>query len=610
MKYSIVIDNKEKTIDVPENALDTIYERVTRDFQETQVPKEILDEFRTGHLKKFENNEWRDITESNYDYIDCFMAEFLPYYLAHRDNIVFPNNISLKTILKLHHRGYDAFDSLMSCYYAFGDLPKGVYFYSNDKNIGDGSEAIEEELRTMFQGIEKNHGTVPRILHELAITYMYREGMKDDGVEVPPLSAYADKWNTAHIKKLVDAGLPIAFIATIYTSFPANKLEQIANYPQVAMGIAQLMLRGERESDPQYILAAKWLSEHLNSSEDLIENLYKNASSCSFKLEDTVATVTNMLFSKPMEKFAKTQIKDIEKRYKKPKFKFEDCVCEMKGVEEKVYDGRYVAYIMDGQDERQVVLAYNLDSAGNPFNDSCQRFEDAGESAMMYGLIMPTAGFFVIEDTTNGSIKAYAEIWEQDPDTMVFDNIEFKNDADVELYKGILGKWISQSEYKNVKMGTGYNQAILGHNGEFRYAGKINPPVNARVCYVISYEAEGEGVILKSERDAQEKLDNGEISSTTYVYTDAGDYGTTVWLKQNNTMEPYFAKERITRQQMEDMIQDIGKDCFAPYDMINAIMENNGIYVLPGETYEEEYEEEEEEEYEEEEMYDEEPEYE
>ena len=95
------------------------------------------------------------------------------------------------------------------------------------------------------------------------------------------------------------------------------------------------------------------------------------------------------------------------------------------------------AYIMDGQDPRQVMLGYDT--------NCCQHLNGAGETAMMYGLANPDAGFFVIEDKETGKILAQAETWECAPEyrsvrteeinlqTVFNDDINLAN----QLYRGV-----------------------------------------------------------------------------------------------------------------------------------------------------------------------------
>ena len=94
---------------------------------------------------------------------------------------------------------------------------------------------------------------------------------------------------------------------------------------------------------------------------------------------------------------------------------------------------------------------------------------------MTYDLLYSSGGFWAIEN--NGIIKAQAEIWIGSLDgeeVLVFDNIELANDRDFELIREVLEKWLENSPYKNIVMGTGYNVLTHGYDA---VVGKLVQPV-------------------------------------------------------------------------------------------------------------------------------------
>lgn len=65
---------------------------------------------------------------------------------------------------------------------------------------------------------------------------------------------------------------------------------------------------------------------------------------------------------------------------------------------------------------------------------------------MIYGLANPDAGFFVIEDKTSGKILAQAEAWQTaDGGKLVFDNIEFADDRQIDQFAPVLAKWCEET---------------------------------------------------------------------------------------------------------------------------------------------------------------------
>lgn len=158
-----------------------------------------------------------------------------------------------------------------------------------------------------------------------------------------------------------------------------------------------ILCKGYKTGDEKYLNMAKWIAYHPDSSREMIEKLYKCQDYVEVRPDMTVDQVRAQVSCGEGE----LEIRQIEDRYD-GKFAFKDCVCNLPKTEVEL--GRYKAYIMDGQDPRQVMLGYDT--------NCCQHLGGAGETAMMYGLANPNAGFFVIEDKETGKILAQAETWE------------------------------------------------------------------------------------------------------------------------------------------------------------------------------------------------------
>ncbi len=599
--YYFTIDGKERTVTVSDEQKRHIIESGSLFAMfENGVPKDLQEIIeKTSAKLAYGNNEPRRLVthtnrrnELNAGPADYFIAALSYEALQKRHSFEFPNVIALDRLIKIFHRSLDQFEEVMDSYFSLGTLPKATAIVEQADHLK--WQEYQKELSGYFAENDRFNGRVPRICDDLALAYLYRYAQADNRDGLPELKEYAQRFHLANVKAMVDAGLPIAQVAMIYTTFSMEKTTQIAANPRTAQAIAQMLYKAERDGEKKFLDAAKWLSEHLNTNEEMIEKLYKKAENISLEPTDTIAALETKLLNTKAE----NEIKRIEKRYKKPGFKFKDVTCELKNVGQISEFERYRAYIMEPDDERQVLLGFNADMSVN----SCQRLDDAGESAMMHGLLNPRAGFFIIEDKNSGYIKAQAECWELDEDTLIFDNMEFMNDAEVELYRGILKQWLTDSDYKNVRMGTGYNELVYGRNN-FRNAGPARPPVTPYECYVISYEEGSEAPILKSEEDAKEKLEKGEITYFDYVYSDSCDHGTSVWLKEDGKLEPYFAQIRISKRDFSVFLDNLGRNLAAAtwnYNWIdtltNQFLENHGIAVLPGD---EEYEEESDEEYDE-----------
>ena len=108
--------------------------------------------------------------------------------------------------------------------------------------------------------------------------------------------------------------------------------------------------------------------------------------------------------------------------------------------------------IMKWNDPKQIMLGI--------YTSCCQRFEEAGESSMLYGLLSEHSGFLKIE--RNNKILGQAWVWEADPDTLVLDNIELANCRDINQFRELLYIWVKKSPYKNIQLGLGYSDMDLG----------------------------------------------------------------------------------------------------------------------------------------------------
>lgn len=401
-----------------------------------------------------------------------------------------------------------------------------------------------EQLKTLFQADDRFHGRFPQILKSIArISDFYTKNHAHDKEEYQDRlnEKLVSRFSISAVRGMLSNKTPQAIAVMLYERYTPEKCVRISENQDNMNYICSLLIKAHRkDKDTQtskiFYDAADWISEHLDSGRDIKEKIAKSADILDIKPEDTVGAVQAKIFrSKSMK-----AVKKLEKAYKEAHFKLKNCTCELKGVGVEVENGRYKAYIMKPDDERQVSLGDDT--------TCCQRLYDIGESAMMHGLLHPKAGFWALEEKSTGLIKAQAEIWEENENTLVFDNIEFANDADIELYKDCIGDWLRQTEYANVKMGVGYNQ--MSNVGDFRDAPAAKPPVTPYEIYVISHENESEAPIFDSEQEAKEALDSGRVTYFDYVYCDAENR--CLHLKEGGVLEPFFMTEAELAQKQAE----------------------------------------------------------
>lgn len=408
------------------------------------------------------------------------------------------------------------------------------------------SDSTMNKVREAFQEDRRFRGRTPGIVDSIA-RWVDTYGHSED---------IARNFVVEDVRNLMSLKISPADVASLYMLLPKASLDAISNNFEivdvVASELGKYLVNNRKDKIDKadaHLRCARWIANHSASSMDMINDVVSNATSIfTSDREITVPKMKALL----NECEALSEVKKIEKAYKKPGFKLADCVCELKQC--KVEKGRYTAYIMDGVDPRQVMLG--------EATDCCQCLGDAGETSMMHGLLNPKAGFFVIEETSTGIIKAQAESWEYNEDTLVFDNIEFAHDAPIDTYKDILAVWLLRSEYKNVAMGMGYNEL---NNDSFKEAPSMVPPVTPYEIYVMSYEDEAdipdyyertaphkrehdsydELMELPSVEVARQYLEEGRINYYDYLYSDTDDNKGLVWLKENERVSEYFEADRF-----------------------------------------------------------------
>ena len=390
----------------------------------------------------------------------------------------------------------------------------------------NGTEFTEAALRDMFSHAPKFRGRLPGVLPQMAAVC--------DRFGIDPELVF-NKFNIQNYQRFSAIGLPKAEVIILATLLSPAEISAVGNNFEVASMVSSLLeeSRGRGRIKNAYDAAAHFIAGHSTSDTELLRKVCKNPEKFDIKSETTIDGIKSMSTLSDAEK----EVKKIEKAYKKPGFKLKDCKCLLKDKEITV--GKYRAHILKGTDPRQTMLGYE--------SMCCQHLGDAGETSMMYGLTNEHAGFWVLEDAKSGKLYAQGEVWEANGDTLVFDNIEFANDAELNQYLEPIGLYLVNSPYKNIAMGCGYNELVYG--GAFKEAPNFTPSVTPHDIYVMSYEEdmwvadnknEDEMCHIPSVEKAKEMLESGKATYYDYLYSDVDDNKGLVYLKENGRVAEYF----------------------------------------------------------------------
>ncbi len=388
-----------------------------------------------------------------------------------------------------------------------------------------------QRLNELFSEDSRFRGRIPQITPMIAATMEY---YKENGIRRSPEEIVA-KFQLNPVRNLMNSGIPKADAVNLFCFFDTDQIVRLTGKTELCEMISALVAKGAQKKDRSLIRAAAWMANHPDTNISLMREIYEERKNLDINPDMTVEAVQTKLSYKD----SISMVKKVEKAYKDCGFKLRNCECLLKDkpTEYERYRGR----ILEGTDPLQVSLG--------ELTNCCQALGDAGESAMMYGLTNSHAGFWVLENKNTGKIYAQAEAWEWDEDTLVLDNIEFANDAEIGQYKEAIGEYILNSPYKNILMGCGYNGLSSEARGQLRRAPDVTPHVTPYDVYVLSYEDDAEvqpgkdeDVVLeiKSVEKAKKLLDEGVVTYYDYLYSDVDDNKGIVWLKENGIVEPYF----------------------------------------------------------------------
>lgn len=183
--------------------------------------------------------------------------------------------------------------------------------------------------------------------------------------------------------------------------------------------------------------------------------------------------------------------------------------------------GREKAGIMAWDDLHQVFL-------GN-YTHCCQRFGEAGESSMLFGLYSKHSGFFTIK--RSDKVLAQAWVWEAKADTLVLDNIELADCREVDQFVDILYMWVKNSPYKNIQLGLGYSDMKVG-----------KPMTRSEIKYYSLFRSRAFTKKVKSFFEGEE------------IYTDAQERRN--WLKKDNEMQ-FFGSHLESQDEIRNYVYQL-----------------------------------------------------
>ena len=382
----------------------------------------------------------------------------------------------------------------------------------------------EERLRRCFATQKKTGYRIPKILSELAATACVC------GIPPERLAATFDiKYTEALLRNGIPFG-PAEACRCYYNRGICNTLVQKEKDAVMAEAISLYNKSGHREC---YRHLMDFILSHSDTKIEDLQYAVDYAERIPMEADTTLAQVKrHRTYTENLGEVAK-----IEAKYGEmiPGFRLSDYPCNISptGI---TYDGM-TARVLDLSDRQDIALGTKLGELTN----CCQRLGSAGETAMMHSFLNPDAGFWVVEDA-NGVVKAQAEIWKADGDTLVFDNIEFINtDNDgmakrMEQLRGVIATWAMESGYRNIVMGCGYNE----FNMEAMEQAPI-PELSLTPEEVFALQKGNDAEVFFDNIDeARQYMQTNEYYPRDFVYTDADEQ--CVYIKKDGAVSDYLTQ--------------------------------------------------------------------
>lgn len=298
-------------------------------------------------------------------------------------------------------------------------------------------DKAEEIFKEMF------HGHAPRVLAE----YMYAQalclGKTVSELTEEEIRNIASKFDQKNVSKIVK-----------YKNFALFALADKLNFAEVRMDHMEALAVYSRPEEFQAFLKKgfiEWYKENLNTpTSDFIELIQKQRNIQEFKKGKSAK---ELIFDITQSR-GLSESKLMERKYG---YKFDDNETAIRGRHIKVQDGKMSMYMLDSKDYRHFTVGYDT--------HCCQHYGDAGESCVYKATTDPFASTVVIE--RDGKILAQGFVWtDEAQDILVFDNIEFAEDRQVAQFSDIIAAWAKAMPYKNIHVGTGYNNTMMSWGKE------------------------------------------------------------------------------------------------------------------------------------------------
>lgn len=379
-----------------------------------------------------------------------------------------------------------------------------------------------ESLRRNFAAQTKTKGHVPKILRELAIMV--------HACRIPP-ERLAKTFDIKYTKDIIADRTPIIPAETCRCYYDRSTCDALIQKGKASVMAEAISLYNTSQQKSCYKHLMDFIASHMDTKTEDLVYAVDHTEEIPVMANTTLTQIRQ--HREHMENLA--EVNKIETKYEKhiPGFRLSNYSCSIEQT--KITYNGITARVLDLSNPEDIALATRL----GELTRCRQCLGRVGETAMMHGFMNPNAGFWVIENN-DGKVKAQAEIWESDKNTLVFDNIKFANmDSSgmkerIEQIRNVIAAWAMDAGYKNIIMGCGYNELGI-HSMKKAPIPKLR--LTPEEVFVFQKDNDAD-MTFKDIKDAKAYMRSLKYKPTKFVYTDANKR--CVYIKKNGKVSNYL----------------------------------------------------------------------
>ena len=368
-----------------------------------------------------------------------------------------------------------------------------------ESSILTGHPEIKDQAAEVFQEL---YHFVPRVVNEYIEGCILSSGQAIETITKEDLKEYAGKFNRTSVGKVAQTKSPalLAFSSEInFAEIPRQVTEALSVY-----------ISRDNIRDLQSKNFIPWLKEHKNVNPSELTEMIEGQKN----LDAFISNLSAKQHIK-MEKDHKGYLDSQKFATHYDGYDFSKNELAIRGRHTEAKEGNITMRMLPPDDYANFTVGYDT--------CCCQHYGSAGQSCVYKLTTDPFAAVVVIEE--KGVVKAQGFVWTDEmTDTLVFDNIEFagNNTLDNQLsqkYLNIIQEWCKAMPYKNIHIGTGYNESMRGWGQPADFMATLPTTISREHTYSDYHEGTRGNGARSVKKDGQMQLKRTDSAAIIEIMT-------------------------------------------------------------------------------------------